>query len=104
MIKEKTALRQPRSEFRKQLRLKIITDPKDRNNDYEGSTVSDFQQDGKSPNTSFELLALKVSGKRNNILTFIVEDYFKNVTDATIKFSEKFTYLDYEISDVISNK
>jgi hypothetical protein len=101
MIKEKATLRKPRNEFRKQLRLKIITNPKDRNNDYEGSAASDFQEGGKSPNTSFELLNLKVSGKRNNILIFIVEDYFKDVTDAAIKFSERFTYLDYEISDVI---
>jgi len=99
MTKIKSVIKPTKSQFRKQLKLKIILNPNNPKNDYEGGTANDFQ-DANSPSNVLQLLDLKVSGKKFNILTFIVEGYFSNVMEAAIKFAVKFDPIDYDIQDI----
>lgn len=102
-MKPKTSVKKPKTPYRKQLELQIITDLKNENNNYEGFGPSDFQE-GTAENNGLDIIDLKVSGKKHNILTFQVEGYFKDVTAAAIKFSESFDPVDYTISDLDSAK
>ena len=86
-----------KTSFKKQLKLTVITDANE--NDYEGFTVEDFKE-GTAKFNGLDIVDLKLSGDNNNILTFIVEGYFKDVTEATIKFAEKIENIDYEIEEV----
>lgn len=103
MTKTKSAVSAPKTKFRKQLELKIITDPKNIKNDYEGFTVAEFQE-GTANYNGLELLNLQISGKHNSILTFQVEGYFSDVTAAAVKFAESFDPLDYTMSDINPGK
>jgi hypothetical protein len=97
MNKQKNFIK-PSTKFRKQLKLKVIT-KSDEKNDYEGFNVSDFQE-GTASYNGLQTINLIVSGKWHNILTFIVEGYFSDVTAATVKFAESLDPVDYELSDV----
>jgi hypothetical protein len=99
MSKIKTAVKTPSTKFNEQLELKIITDSRNVKNDYEDFTASDFQE-GTPDYNGLEIIDLKISGKHNNILTFQVEGYFKDVTKAAINFAVSFDPIDYTLSDL----